>query len=64
MKNTSEPHAGGPLLKRTEAAKLLNVTPRTLDRLARRGAIPPPFRSGRVVRHNRDALLAAFGGAL
>jgi excisionase family DNA binding protein len=40
-----------------EAAELLRVHVRTLERKAAAGDLPAPYRSGRVVRYSRQALL-------
>ncbi len=40
-----------------EAADLLRIHVRTLERKAAAGELPAPYRSGRVVRYSRQALL-------
>jgi excisionase family DNA binding protein len=40
-----------------EAAELLRVHVRTLERKAAAGELPAPYRSGRIVRYSRQALL-------
>jgi excisionase family DNA binding protein len=40
-----------------EAAELLRIHVRTLQRKAAAGQLPAPYRSGRVVRYSRQALL-------
>jgi excisionase family DNA binding protein len=42
-------------LKKADVARLLNVSPRTLDRWARSGRLPPPVRlSDRTLRFRRS----------
>ncbi len=40
-----------------EAAELLRIHVRTLERKAAAGELPVPYRSGRVVRYSRHALV-------
>ena len=40
-----------------EAAELLRIHVRTLERKAAAGELPAPYRSGRIVRYSRQALL-------
>ena len=49
------------LLKPSEAADLLNVSQRTLERLSAKGAISPPVRVGSLPRYEQGALLKSIG---
>jgi DNA-binding transcriptional MerR regulator len=56
--------SAGLLIKASEAARLLGVTPRTLARWSESGTLPPPVRVGPGQRrhyhqHDIDALLNA-----
>jgi hypothetical protein len=49
------------LLKPAEAADLLNVSQRTLERLSAKGAISRPVRVGSLPRYEQGALLKSIG---
>jgi excisionase family DNA binding protein len=46
----------GLLIDSREAARLLNVSPRTLYQMYTDGTMPPPIRIGRAIRFSLDAL--------
>lgn len=58
------PHTPEPLLERAEAARRLNISPRLLWRLTRKGAIPA-VRLGRAIRYCPKAIAEVIekGGA-
>jgi hypothetical protein len=51
-----DPHPHDRLLRPTEAAEFLNVSPRTLERRRAEGLGPPWVRVGHAVRYERPAL--------
>ena len=62
----TSPQTFPEVLTPREAADLLRIHVRTLERKAATGELPAPYRSGRIVRYSRQALLdymEAGGGA-
>jgi excisionase family DNA binding protein len=51
-----------PLIDRRGVAELLGCSESTVDNLRKRGELPQPVRIGRLVRYDRDAVLAQIRG--